>query len=152
MQLDYVVASVHISMTQGSDEMTKRLIRAIENPATTMLGHLTGRILLRREGYKLDVGKVVDAAIANGVILEINANPRRLDMDWRFWRRAAEKGLMASINPDAHRTEDFDFVEAGVNSARKGWLTGANVFNTLSREEVRAAFSKRRPALKRLQS
>lgn len=150
MKLDYVVSSVHISMTQGEDELTKRLIRAIEHPATTMLGHLTGRILLRREGYKFDVAKVLDAAIANGVIVEINANPRRLDMDWRFWRRASEKGLMTSINPDAHRAEHFDFVEAGVNVARKGWLGEVNVFNTLSTDEVRKAFSKRRPSLDRL--
>ncbi len=150
MQLDYVVSSVHISMSQPEDEMTKRLIRAIENPATTMLGHLTGRILLKREGYRLDVAKVVDAAIANGVIIEINANPRRLDMDWRFWRRAAEKGLMTSINPDAHRAEHFDFVASGVNIARKGWLSERNVFNTLSVEEVREAFAKRRPNLDRL--
>lgn len=152
MELDYVVSSVHISMTQTEDEMTRRLIKAIEHPATTMLGHLTGRILLKREGYKLDVAKVVDAAIANGVILEINANPRRLDMDWRFWRRAAEKGLMTSINPDAHRAEHFDFVEAGVNVARKGWLGEANVFNALSLAEVKQAFAKRRPNLSRLQT
>ncbi|MBC2605717.1 DNA polymerase/3'-5' exonuclease PolX [Pelagicoccus albus] len=150
MALDYVVASVHISMTQLEDEMTKRLIRAIENPATTMLGHLTGRILLKREGYKLNVSKVVDAAIANGVIIELNANPRRLDMDWRFWRQASEKGLLTSINPDAHRVEHFEFVEAGVNSARKGWLQASSVFNTLSLAEVRAAFAKRRPNLERL--
>ncbi|MBD5780238.1 DNA polymerase/3'-5' exonuclease PolX [Pelagicoccus sp. NFK12] len=152
MALDYVVASVHISMSQSEDEMTKRLIRAIEHPATTMLGHLTGRILLKREGYKVDVAKVVDAAIANDVIVEINANPRRLDMDWRFWRRAAEKGLMTSINPDAHRAEHFDFVDAGVNVARKGWLSAANVFNTLSLAEVKEAFAKKRPALERLKS
>lgn len=151
MELDYVVASVHISMTQGEEEMTARVIRAIEHPATTMLGHLTGRILLKREGYKLDVAKVVDAAIANGVILEINANPRRLDMDWRLWRRAAEKGLMTSINPDAHRSEHFDFVEAGVNVARKGWLQTDNVFNALPLAKVREAFAARRPGLKRLQ-
>ncbi|MDQ8198499.1 DNA polymerase/3'-5' exonuclease PolX [Pelagicoccus enzymogenes] len=150
MALDYVVASVHISMSQSEDEMTKRLIQAIEHPATTMLGHLTGRILLKREGYKVDVAKVVDAAIANDVIVEINANPRRLDMDWRFWRRAAEKGLMTSINPDAHRAEHFDFVDAGVNVARKGWLNAANVFNTLSLAEVKEAFAKKRPALERL--
>lgn len=150
MALDYVVASVHISMTQGEDEMTKRLIRAIEHPATTMLGHLTGRILLRREGYKVDVAKVVDAAIANGVIIEINANPRRLDMDWRFWRKAADKGLLTSINPDAHRAEHFEFVSAGVNTARKGWLAESNVFNTLPMAEVKRHFAKRRPGLKRL--
>lgn len=150
MQLDYVVASVHSSMTQPEAEMTKRLIRAIEHPATTMLGHLTGRLLLRREGYRVDVSKIVDAAIANNVIIELNANPRRLDMDWRFWRKAAEKGLLTSINPDAHRAEHFDFVEAGVNIARKGWLSEANVFNTRSLAEVKKHFAAKRPKLKHL--
>lgn len=151
MALDYVVASVHISMTQSEEEMTRRLIKAIEHPATSMLGHLTGRILLRREGYKVDVAKVVDAAIANGVIIEINANPRRLDMDWRFWRQAADKGLLTSINPDAHRAEHFEFVSAGVNTARKGWLNEQHVFNTRTLDEVKRSFAKRRPNLKRLQ-
>lgn len=145
MQLDYVVASVHISMTQGEDEMTARLIKAIEHPATTMLGHLTGRILLRREGYRVNVSKIVDAAIANNVIIEINANPSRLDMDWRYWRKAAEKGLMTSINPDAHRTEHFQFVSAGVNIARKGWLACFNVLNTRPLQEVRELLAMKRP-------
>ena len=150
MQLDYVVSSIHISFTQSEDEMTARLIRAIEHPATTMLGHLSARLLLRREGCKMDVAKIVDAAIANEVIIELNANPRRLDMDWRFWRRAAEKGLLTSINPDAHRPEHFDFVEAGVNVARKGWLQAANVLNTRSLDEVKRILRKKRPDLKRL--
>jgi len=147
MKLDYVVASVHSSFSQSEEEMTARLVRAVENPATTMLGHLTGRLLLRREGYRLDVGKIVDAAIANGVIVELNANPYRLDMDWRFWRRAAEKGLRTSINPDAHAPEHFAFVEAGVNVARKGWLTAENVINTLSLDEVTAVLAEKRSHL-----
>ena len=107
--LDYAVMSVHSSFSQSEEEMTARVVRAIEHPATTMLGHPTGRILLRREPYKIDLQKVIDAAIANRVIIEINANPHRLDMDWRLWRRAAERGLMCSINPDAHSREGLSY-------------------------------------------
>jgi DNA polymerase (family 10) len=127
--LDYAVMSVHSSFTQSEEEMTARVIRAIEHPGTTMLGHPTGRLLLRREPYKIDLHKVIDAAIANYVIIEINANPRRLDMDWRLWRRAAEKGLMCAINPDAHRTEGLNYFEAGVNIARKGGLGPEQILN-----------------------
>ncbi len=149
MKLDYVVASVHSSFSQSEAEMTARIIKAVENPATTMLGHLSGRLLLRREAYKVDTHKVIDAAIANGVIIELNANPYRLDMDWRFWRKAAEKGLLTSINPDAHSTEHFAFVEAGVNAARKGWLTEASVINSKSLTEVVAILACKRPHLLR---
>ncbi len=135
--LDYVVASVHSSFTQGEKEMTRRLIRAIEHPSVTMLGHLTGRLLLAREGYAVNPAKIIDAAAANGVILEINAHPRRLDMDWRHWKRAAAKGVLASVNPDAHDVKGFEYVRAGVTVARKGWLTRASVFNTRSLEQVR---------------
>ena len=128
--LDYTVMSVHSSFSQSEAEMTARVIRAIEHPATTMLGHPTGRILLRREPYKIDLQKVIDAAIANRVIIEINANPRRLDMDWRLWRRAAERGLMCSINPDAHSTDGLSHFAAGVNIARKGWLEKGQVLNS----------------------
>jgi DNA polymerase (family 10) len=135
-KLDYVVASVHSSFGQDEAVMTSRMIRAMENPHVTMLGHLSGRLLLRREAYQVDAGKVIDAAIANGVVIELNANPYRLDMDWRLWRRAAAKGLECSINPDAHDTQGLKFVRAGVNSARKGWLTRENVVNTLSLKEI----------------
>jgi DNA polymerase (family 10) len=128
--LDYAVMSVHSSFSQSEEEMTARVIRAIEHPATTMLGHPTGRILLRREPYKIDLQKVIDAAIANRVIIEINANPHRLDMDWGLWRRAAERGLMCSINPDAHSREGLSYFEAGVNMARKGWLEKEQVLNS----------------------
>ena len=128
--LDYAVMSVHSSFGQSEEEMTARVIRAIEHPATVMLGHPTGRILLRREPYKIDLQKVIDAAIANRVIIEINANPHRLDMDWRLWRRAADRGLMCSINPDAHSREGLSYFDAGVNIARKGWLEKEQVLNS----------------------
>ena len=142
-RLDYVVASVHSAFSQDEAVMTSRMIRAIENPRVTMLGHLSGRLLLRREAYCVDAAKVIDAAIANGVAIELNANPQRLDMDWRLWRRAAERGLECSINPDAHGTADLEFVRAGVNAARKGWLTRENVVNTRSLEEVEAWMAKK---------
>jgi DNA polymerase (family 10) len=143
-QLDYAVVSVHNALTQDEATMTARIIRAIENPYTTMLGHLTGRILLRREGYQVNTGKIIDAALANNVIIELNANPSRLDMDWRHWRRAAERGLLCAINPDAHETYGLRFVMAGVNAARKGWLTKENILNTRPLAEVKAAFGKKR--------
>lgn len=136
--LDYVVASVHSGFGQGEEEMTARLIRAVEHPATTMLGHVTGRLLLRREGYRVNLGKVIDAAIANGVVIELNASPWRNDMDWRHWRKAAERGLLCSINPDAHDTAGLAHVEAGVLTARKGWLRREQVLNTRSLDEVKA--------------
>lgn len=142
-KLDYVVASVHNAFTQDEATMTARIIRAIEHPRTTMLGHLTGRLLLRREGYKVDVIKVIDAAIANGVVVELNASPWRLDMDWRHWRKAAERGLLTSINPDAHETAGLTHVRAGVNAARKGWLTKENILNTRSLAEVGKFFKAR---------
>ncbi|MBP6507546.1 MAG: PHP domain-containing protein, partial [Opitutaceae bacterium] len=143
-ELDYVVASVHNAMTQDEATMTARIIRAIEHPATTMLGHLTGRLLLRREAYRVDAGKVIAAAIANRVIIELNASPWRLDMDWRLWRKAAERGLLCAINPDAHETEGLRHVAAGINSARKGWLTKASVLNTRSLAEVQRWFKERK--------
>ncbi len=137
-KLDYVVASVHSSFSQEEEVMTARIIKALENPRVTMLGHLTGRLLLEREPYRVDAGKVIDAAIANGVAIELNANPYRLDMDWRHWRRAAARGLECVINPDAHDTQGLGFVRAGVNSARKGWLTRAEVVNTLPLAKMEA--------------
>lgn len=141
-RLDYVVVSVHSAFNQSEETMTARIIRAIEHPCTTMLGHLTGRLLLMREPYQVNHQKVIDAAIANNVIIEINAHPRRLDMDWRYWHRASEKGLITSINPDAHSTEGLNLFQAGVTVARKGWLTPEHVLNTRSLEEVKAFLAK----------
>jgi len=135
--LDYVVVSVHSAFAQSEAEMTARIIRAIEHPCTTMLGHPTGRLLLKREGYSIDVAKVIDAALANGVAIELNANPQRLDLDWRHWHRAAERGLPCFINPDAHDTAGLDHVRAGINAARKGWLTAEHIVNTRRLAEVK---------------
>lgn len=143
-KLDYVVASVHSSFSLPKDDMTKRIIRAIESPYVTMLGHVTGRLLLKREAYAVDIEKVIDAAIANGVIIELNANPRRLDMDWRYWKKASEKGLKCSINPDAHSVGGLSYYRAGVNIARKGWLTKENILNVLPLEEVKGHFLKKK--------
>jgi len=142
--LDYTVMSVHSSFSQSEEEMTARVIRAIEHPATVMLGHPTGRILLRREPYKIDLHKVIDAAIANKVIIEINANPKRLDMDWRLWRRAAEKGLMCAINPDAHKVAGLAQYEAGVNMARKGAIPAEQILNCRDCAGVVQWFTERR--------
>ena len=135
-ELDYTVASVHNAFTLEEDEMTARIIRAVEHPGVTMLGHLTGRLLLRREPYKVNAAKVIDAAIANGKIIELNANPHRLDMEWRLWIRAAERGLMTSINPDAHETDGLRHVTFGVDAARKGRLEPRHILNCLPLAEV----------------
>lgn len=142
--LDYCVMSVHSGFQQSEAVMTARIIRAIEHPATTMLGHPSGRLLLRREPYKVNLDKVIDAAIANRVIIEINANPHRLDLDWRYWRRAADRGLMCAINPDAHRPDSLAQYAAGVNIARKGGLPSESVLNTRNRAGVERWFRQRR--------
>ena len=135
-QLDYVVASVHSSFTLGEAEMTKRLIRAMENPHVTMLGHLTGRLLLRREPYAVNVPAVLDAAAETGTFIELNADPHRLDLDWRWWRLAVEKGVKCVINPDAHSTGGLQNLWFGVGAARKGWLTKKDVVNCLPLKRV----------------
>lgn len=136
-QLDYVVISVHSSFGMNEADMTKRMIKALESPYVTMLGHITGRVLLKREGYAINITKVIDAAIANDVIIELNSNPKRLDMDWRYWHRARDKGLKCSINPDAHSVQNLEYFIAGINIARKGWLRKEDVINTRGLKEVK---------------
>jgi len=143
--LDYVVASVHSSFTLSEAEMTKRLIRAMSNPYVTMLGHLTGRLLLTREPYRVDIPAVIEAAAETGTIIELNANPRRLDMDWRWWPLAREKGVKCSINPDAHTTAGLQDLIFGIGAARKGWLTKNDVVNTLPLAKIRPVLSAKRP-------
>lgn len=135
-QLDYVVASVHNAFTLPEKEMTARIIKAMENPHVTMLGHLTGRLLLRREAYAVNIDKIIDCAAETGTIIELNCNPRRLDMDWRHWHKAKEKGVKCAINPDAHRVEQLQFLAFGVRLARKGWLTKHDVVNTKTLPQV----------------
>jgi DNA polymerase (family 10) len=136
---DYVVASVHSHFNQSREEMTARIIRAIRNPHVTMLGHATGRLLLKREGYHVDLEAVLQAAAETGTLVEINAHPMRLDIDWIHCKRAKALGVGLVINPDAHSTGDLAYYRYGVDVARRGWLEKGNVFNTKSAAEVTKA-------------
>jgi DNA polymerase (family X) len=135
-QLDYCVASVHNAFTLTEDEMTARIIKAMENEYVTMLGHLTGRLLLKRNAYAVNIDKIIDCAAETGTVIELNCSPMRLDMDWRHWRKAKEKGVKCSINPDAHATEQLQYLSFGVRLARKGWLTKEDVINTKNLGEM----------------
>ena len=135
-QLDYCVASVHNVFNLPEKEMTARLIRAMENEHVTMLGHLTGRLLLRRDPYAVNMEKIIDCAAETRTIIELNCNPWRLDMDWRWWHRARDKGVLSSINPDAHATEQLQFLAYGARLAKKGWLRQKDVLNCLPLAEV----------------
>jgi DNA polymerase (family 10) len=143
-RFDFIVASVHSNLKMAEEKATERLIRAIENPYTTILGHPTGRLLLSRKGYDIDHKKVIDACAANGVVIEINANPLRLDLDWRWHQYALDQGVMLSINPDAHRNEGFLDMHYGTLVARKGGLSKQHCLNALSVEELKAFFAARK--------
>ena len=133
---DFIVASIHSNLNMDKTKATQRLTKAIENPYTTMLGHPTGRLLLRRKGYPVDHRKIIDACAANDVIIEINANPWRLDIDWRYVNYAMEKGVVLSINPDAHELQGFEDMKYGVFMGRKGGLTKEMTFNAWSLDKV----------------
>ena len=141
---DYVVGSVHSNFGLDEAAQTRRLIRAVSDPRITMLGHATGRLLLRREGYAVDVRAVIDAAAEHGVCVEINADPNRLDVDWTHARYAAEKGVLVPINPDAHSTAALGNVAWGVNVARKAWLTAPQVLNTWDLDELEEFLAERK--------
>lgn len=143
-KFDFVVASVHSNLKMDEEKATLRLLKAIENPFTTILGHPTGRLLLSRAGYPLDFKKIIDACAANNVVIEINANPLRLDLDWRWHQYALEKGVLLSINPDAHRNEGFLDMHYGVYVARKGGLTAKKCFNSLNLDEILTYINKRK--------
>ena len=140
---DFVIASVHSRFQMGSEEMTARILRAIDHPKTTMIGHLTGRILLGRKGYEIDAERVLRYAAKKKVIIELNASPARLDLDWRFGALAAEIGLMTSVNPDAHDRESFDDLGIGVTMARKGLFTADRVLNTRPASQVKKWLERR---------
>jgi DNA polymerase (family 10) len=127
---DYVVASVHSRFKMSKAEMTDRIIRAVSHPRVTMLGHATGRLLLSRAPYEVDLDAVIEAAAEHGTMIEINASPYRLDMDAVHCRRASKKGVMIVINPDAHSVAGLDDLSFGVSVARRAWLTKEDVFNT----------------------
>jgi DNA polymerase (family 10) len=136
---DYVVASVHQGFTMAAEKMTKRICKALAHPRVTMLGHPTGRLLLEREGYAVNMTEVIAAAAKHNKIIEINAHPYRLDMDWRLWKHAKELGVRCAINPDAHSVPDLQYLAVGVGIARKGWLTKEDVVNCLPLKEVEKA-------------
>ena len=129
---DFVIASVHSSFTMPKKEMTKRICTALKNPYTMMLGHPTGRLLLSRAGYELDIDEIIDTAAKFGKIIELNSNPYRLDLSWQNIIRAKEKGVMISINPDSHKKSTLSDIYIGAGIARKGWIETKDVLNTFN--------------------
>ena len=140
-ELDVVVASLHVP-SSDEKENTKRLIRAAENPYVHILGHLTGRLLLEREPYPVNIHAVIDACAATGTWIELNCNPWRFDLDWRHWFYAKSRGVKCVINPDAHRNAHAGYLRLGAGLARKGWLTAGDVINTLSLAKLRTALDR----------
>lgn len=143
-ELDFVVVSVHSTFNLNEAEMTARVIRAISNRYVTMLAHPTGRLLLKRDGYAIDIPAVIEAAAATGTWIELNAAPKRLDLDWRWWPLAKQKGVRCVINPDAHRISRLEDLWFGVGAARKGWLTKEDVVNTLPIQKIEVELKKKR--------
>jgi len=145
-RFDFVIGSIHSVFGMTRDAMTRRLVRAMQNRCLTMLGHPTGRLLLARDGYEVDMDEIIKVAAATSTIVEINASPYRLDLDWRRCRQAKEQGVMVAINPDAHSSEDLTHVSYGVGIARKGWLEASDVLNTRETDAVAQIFSRKRSA------
>ena len=143
-KLDLVIVSIHQLLKMDEEKATRRLIKAIENPFTTILGHMTGRMLLIRPGYPVNFKKVIDACAANKVIIEINTNPYRLDMDWSHIPYALKKGVMISVNPDAHSINEIDNIRWGIAAARKGGLTRTMTWNAMSVKDIQSWLKKRR--------
>lgn len=145
---DFIVSSVHSVLNMDVNRATARLIKAIENPYTTLLGHPTGRLLLRRKGYPLDHKAIIDSCAEHNVVIEINANPWRLDLDWRWVHYAIEKGVKLSINPDAHEMDGYQDMKYGVLVGRKGGLTKEMTLNALSVDEISTYFAERKSKIK----
>jgi DNA polymerase (family 10) len=143
-ELDYVVASIHSVFNLSEPDMTRRVIRAMENPFVTILAHPTGRLLLKRESYQIDIPAILDAAAETGTWVELNAAPKRLDLDWRWWPRAKQKGVKCVIDPDAHRAERLQDLWFGIGIARKGWLTKEDVVNCLPLGKIEQALQAKR--------
>jgi DNA polymerase (family 10) len=142
-KFDFVIASVHSNFKMSKEEMTERIIKAVKNKYTTIIGHLTGRLLLSRDGYDLDVYRVIDACAEYDKIIEINSNPHRLDIDWRYIKYAKEKGVKLAICPDAHRVEGLRDVKYGIGIARKGWFEAKDVINTYDVDKVYEIFKRK---------
>lgn len=141
---DFVIGSVHSQFRMSRADMTRRVLRALNDRHLTILGHLTGRLLLSRAGYDLDIDAVIERAAERAVAIEINADPHRLDLDWRYWPGAKARGVSAAINPDAHSAESLDYVRYGVTMARKGGLEPPDVVNTRTLEDVRRILRRNR--------
>ncbi|HNL38980.1 MAG TPA: DNA polymerase/3'-5' exonuclease PolX, partial [Saprospiraceae bacterium] len=137
-RFDFVIASVHSNLKMSREKATARVLRAIENPHTRILGHPTGRLLLSREGYPLDWEAIFDACARHKVVIELNANPYRLDLDWTLIPEATRRGIPVSINPDAHSKDGVHDTRYGVFAARKGGLTAAQCLNTKSLDDFSA--------------
>lgn len=146
---DLVIASVHSNLYMNETKAMERLTKAIENPYTTILGHLTGRLLLSRNGYPIDHKKIIDTCVAHNVVIEINANPHRLDLDWRWIEYALSKNALLSINPDAHTIEGFDDIVYGAIASQKGGLTAASNLSSFSLAEFEAFVTKRKAGIER---
>lgn len=142
--LDFVVASIHSNFNLSKEEQTQRMLHAIANPYVDIIGHPTGRILLGRAGYELDMEALIDAAVHHNVCIEVNSHPSRLDIDWRLLRKARDKGMKTSIDPDAHVTTGIDDMRYGVGVARKGWIRASDVLNAMPIEDLLAYFHARR--------
>jgi DNA polymerase (family X) len=141
---DFVVASIHSHFQLSPAEQTQRLVKALENPYISILGHPTGRLLLQRDGYNPDLDVVIDRAGEVGVAIELNCDPHRMDLDWRFHRRAVERGVLIPINTDAHNSASLGYLRYGVGIARKGWLTRDNVLNARDVDQLLAFFHQQR--------
>ena len=142
-KFDFVIASVHSNFKMSKEEMTERIIKAVKSKYTKILGHVTGRLLLSRDGYDLDIYKVIDTCAEYDKIIEINSNPHRLDIDWRYIKYAKEKGVKLAICPDAHRVEGLQDVKYGVGIARKGWFEAKDVINTYDVDQVYEIFKQK---------
>ena len=141
---DYVVASVHSLFNMPEPDMTARVCKALSHPAVTILGHATGRLLLKREGYKINLDEVIKTAAKFGKMIEINAQPSRLDLDWKYVKQAKALGVPIVINPDAHSPGELGLVRFGIDVARRGWLTTDEVFNTRSLKDVMRELARRK--------
>jgi len=143
-ELDFVIGSVHSNLSMAPEAATERLLAAVRQPALTILGHASGALLLSRAGYQYDEERLLAALAEEGVVLEHNCNPHRLDPDWPVLKRAARRGIRIALCPDAHGLEDLTYMRYGLTMARKAWLEPPSVLNCLGVEEIDAFFKSRR--------
>lgn len=143
-RFDVIIASIHSNLKMTEEKAMMRLINAIENPFTSILGHMTGRLLLSRNGYPVNHQKIIDACAANNVVIEINAHPRRLDIDWRWVRAALDKNVLLSINPDAHSIDGYNDCRYGVLAAQKGGLSAAQNLSSFSLQQFETFVSEQK--------